>query len=41
MEKEYSVRMSEFCQQKTKSSQCLAFEKLWDDEDDETMMAHI
>ena len=31
----------EFCQQKTKSSQCLAFAKLWDDEDDETMMAHI
>ena len=31
----------EFCQQKTKSSQCLAFEKLWVDEDDETMTAHI
>jgi len=31
----------EFCQQKTKSSQCLALEKLWDYEDDETMMAHI
>ena len=30
----------EFCQQKTKSRQCLAFEKLWDNEDDETMMAH-
>ena len=30
----------EFCQHKTKSNQCLAFEKLWDDEDDdETMMA--